>query len=286
MVSRYNVKYNIYRMKNIKYVERENVRGMKKIVNLFLVLMLSISTVACTNTEEEKLHDKDFIISLSKGLETRWKLNDEYDELINKGEIKETDEKKVIEYYDKFAKAELNEVEKYKDLKFEDSKLQEAAISYINLLKTQEEGVEEMRVDIDKGIRKWDEGYQQRSKLLTNFVKDYNLTVSDKYKTQLSDFEKVSNQVKDDEKIEDEVKKAEFKITNSSGGWKDYESIIKNDTDTNYEYFSIKINLLDKDEVILESTTAYVENWQSGQKAKFKFSTDCDFHSMSMECEY
>lgn len=262
------------------------VRDMKKILYLFLTLILSISIAGCSNTQEDKTYDKEFISSLSKGLEARWKLTDEYDDLVSKGEIKDTDQKKFIEYYDKFVNAELGEVEKYKDLKFEDSKLQEAAISYINLLKTQQEGVEEMRVDFEKGLEKWNEGYQQRSKLLTSFVDDYNLTVSEEYKTQLSDFEKISNEVKDNEKIEEDVKKAEFKVTNSSGGWKDYEAVIKNDTDTDYEYFNIKINLLDKDEVILESTTAYVENWKAGQKARFKFSTDCDFDSISMECEY
>lgn len=132
------------------------VRDMKKILYLFLTLILSISIAGCSNTQEDKTYDKEFISSLSKGLEARWKLTDEYDDLVSKGEIKDTDQKKFIEYYDKFVNAELGEVEKYKDLKFEDSKLQEAAISYINLLKTQQEGVEEMRVDFEEGLEKWD----------------------------------------------------------------------------------------------------------------------------------
>ena len=258
---------------------------MKRILDLVLILLLGLSIVGCSSTEE-KTYDKEFIASLSKGLEERWKLTDEYDNLVNKGDIKDTDQDKFREYYGKFVKAELDEVEKYKDLKFEDSKLQESAISYINLLKKQKDSVDEMRVDMEKGLAQWDEGYQQRSKLITTFVKDYNLTVSEKYKTQLSDFEKISNQVKDNENIEETVKKAKFKVTKSYDGWKDYEAVIKNDTDTDYKYFTLNINLLDKDEVILESTTAYVENWKAGQKARFKFSTNSDFDSMSIECDY
>lgn len=260
---------------------------MKKILCLILVTVLSFGVLGCSSTEQEvKTYDDEFIKSLATGLESRWDLNDKYDDLVNKGEIKESDQKKIIEYYGKFVNAELSNIEKYKDLKFKDSKLQESAISYINLLKKQKEGVEEMRVDMNKGIEMWGEGYQQRSKLITIFKDDYNLTISDKYKKNLDDFGKVSNQVQDNENIEKEVDKAKFKVTNSSGGWKDYEAVIENTTNTDYDYFNIKINLLDKDEVILESTSAYVENWKAGQKARFKFSTDRDFDSMSRECEY
>lgn len=249
-------------------------------------LIISIGIIGCSNTKEEKSYDEEFIKSLATGLESRWKLTYEYDDLVSKGEIKETDVKKEIEYDEKYVQAELTNIEKYKDLKFEDSKLQEYAIQYINLLKKQQEGVELMPVNLDKGNKLWNEGYDQRSKLIITFIDEYDLPISDEYQKTVKEFRKASEQVKDNEKVEAAVEKCEFIVTSSRDGWKDYEAVIQNNTDTDYDFFNISINLLDDDEVILESTSAYVENWKAGQKARFKFTTNCDFSSMSKECEY
>lgn len=255
---------------------------MKKIVILLLVFVISIIGIGCSNSEPET-YDQDFLKSISTGLEERWKLNDEYDKLIKDEKLSE---KEGIEYYKKFVKVELDNVEKYKDLNFEDSKLQELAISYINCLKQQQEALEYVNSNFEKFQSLWDEAYKERSKIIANLNENYELTISDNYKDTLQDVDKVSTQTKEYEKIEEKVKNTKFKMVSSSYGWKDYKAIIENTTSCNFEYFSININLIDKDGVIVESTFASVNNWKAGQKAKFEFSTDKDFETMSYELDY
>ena len=72
---------------------------MKKILCLILVTVLSFGVLGCSSTEQEvKTYDDEFIKSLATGLESRWDLNDKYDDLVNKGEIKESDQKKIVKY--------------------------------------------------------------------------------------------------------------------------------------------------------------------------------------------
>ena len=65
-----------------------------------------------------------------------------------------------------------------------------------------------------------------------------------------------------------------------------YAAVVKNTSDFNFKTFQVRVNLLDKDDVIVESTYASVNNWEAGQKAKFDFWYDGDFEKISVKSDY
>ena len=259
---------------------------MKKIYCLFLAFILSISLLGCSSTnKEDATYDTEFINSLSKALQKRWDLNNEYEK---KDIITGSDEH--YDYYEKLVNAELNELEKYKDLKFKDSKLQELAIKYINLLNQQKDSLQYLKVNYDKFDKEWMDAYNQRTQLIIKFTKDYNLTVDNKYKDTLNELLTNGKLVNEEEDLKAEIKNivdsAEFKKVKEEYDWAYYEAVLENTTGKDFQYFTIEINLLDEYGVVVESTYAPVDNWKNNQKVKFQFSTDKKFKTMKFSSDY
>lgn len=259
---------------------------MKKIYCLFLAFILSIGLLGCSSTnKEDATYDTEFINSLSKALQKRWDLNNEYEK---KDIITGSDEH--YDYYEKLVNAELNELEKYKDLKFKDSKLQELAIKYINLLNQQKDSLQYLKVNYDKFDKEWMDAYNQRTQLIIKFTKDYNLTVDNKYKDTLNELLTNGKLVSEEEDLKAEINNivdsAEFKKVKEEYDWAYYEAVLENTTGKDFQYFTLEINLLDEDGVVVESTYAPVDNWKNNQKVKFQFSTDKKFKTMKFSSDY
>lgn len=47
--------------------------------------------------------------------------------------------------------------------------------------------------------------------------------------------------------------------------------MLENPTDTEFDYFSIELAILDKDGTQIDTAYADVNNWKPGKKAKFEF---------------
>lgn len=77
-----------------------------------------------------------------------------------------------------------------------------------------------------------------------------------------------------------------FNKVKTSGNYSYYEAVIENITDKTFEYFSIDINLLDVDGVIIESNYCSVNNFEPGKKAKIEFSTDAKFEKYELTSDY
>lgn len=128
------------------------------------------STPATTETQED-FADNDFIKDLQKGLESRWSIaSDDVLSMTN-------DELKA--YYEQSVNSELDIIEKYQNEKFEDRKLQEVAIQYINLLKDSKEVIPYLSTDMVKFSQDWDMIYKKRSQMISSFHSDFGLTVSE-----------------------------------------------------------------------------------------------------------
>lgn len=237
------------------------------------------STKQAEKSTEETYADKDFMKDLAAGLEARWSIEEpEYTE----GDDTHKD------YYTKLVDAEHDKVSPYLDKKFKDSTLQQKAINYINMIKQQKEALKYLQVNYDKYDKLWGEAYDERSKLIVDFIDNYGLTVSDKYKSTLDDFKTNAQEVADKEIKDSEVNailsNMNFKKDkDSSSDWKNYNAIVKNTSDIDFDSFVADVNLLDKDGVIVESTTVYVNSWKQGAKTKFTFSTDKNFDKISVE---
>ena len=86
-----------------------------------------------------------------------------------------------------------------------------------------------------------------------------------------------------EDKVNELANKIKFKMTKNDYGYKPYSAVAKNTSGLNFSYFNLNINLLDKDGVIIESTSASVNNFSEGAKARFEFSTDKSFKKIDIK---
>lgn len=247
--------------------------------SLFVLLLIAIVSIgmlsSCSSTSSDEPHysDQDFIKSVSKGLEARWKLQDGQKDSNATESMREA------------IQTELDAVEEYKTATFEDSILQEKALKYINILNDCLENVEYFNAT--DGYDKWLDVYNQRTIILKDFADNYGLTVSDKYKTNLDELvangKAAGEEANKKEAMQKIVDKIEFELKEDDGyGWKTYGAVIDNTSDYDIESISIDVSLLDKDGVIVGTQYTSADNVSKGQKAKIEFSTDKEFDRMEL----
>lgn len=264
------------------------------IIGLFSIMLFgcgSSNSANTVNNNAEQYADKDFISSLSKGLEARWDLNDKDEEAQkSSGKTMQNGSEEQKKAYISYADAELTELDKYRNAKFEDSKLQEKAIKYINLLDDLKAACDYITVDNKKASELYFKAYDERSQLLIDFVNNYGLTASEKHSHILKDLMLKGQEVTKAEDNKNVVKTMtdaiKFEKVESSSEWKKYQAVVENTTDLDFSYYDLSINLLDKDGVIVDTEHANVANWGKGQKAKFEFSSNKEFTSTSIVADY
>lgn len=252
---------------------------------MMICVIFSMGISGCSGTSESddeiNYQDDEFISDLQKGLELRW-------DTAAKKELEDdayyTDKQK--EYYGECIHTELDILEQYVNKEFKDSKLKEKAIAYVNSLKDQEEALQQIGIDNDKFDAEWQDAYDERTKLIVDFVTNYGLSVDEAHQKDLSGLMTNGQQIvkseKEEKQIRKMVKKIQFEQV-SNDFFKEYEAIVENTTDIDFSSFSLDINLFDGDGIIIESSYASVSNFRSGSKAKFSFSTTEDFATYVIE---
>lgn len=272
---------------------------MKKLISVLLCSLTMFLLMGCgdkttstaTDKTKEQYADKDFMNSLSKGLEARWDLNDKDDQSQkSSGKQIQNGSEEQRKAFISYADAELSEIDKYKNEKFEDSKLQEKAIKYINLINDQKASCDYITADYKKFGQIYSKSYNERSQLLIDFVNNYGLTASEKHSQILKDLVIKGQEVTKVEDSKNAVKTMtdaiKFEKVDSSSSWKKYQAVVENTSGIDFSYYDLSINLLDKDGVIVETEHANVANWGKGQKAKFEFSSNKEFTSTSIVADY
>lgn len=244
--------------------------------------------------QEEEIHyaDEDFVKDMAKGLEARWTLNeqDESKEGYDAIDLQSSEYKDMMISY---INAELDCIGKYKDEKFEDSKLQEEAISYINLLNDHIEICDYIPVDYyGKYLEEFQPIYDGRSKIIQDMADNCGLTVSDKFQSYLDEFKTNSKLVQEKDAQEQAIDSMLSNITfeevpdEYAGDWKTYQGVVENTTGSDFSTFAVNINLLNADGVIVETAYDQVSNFTNGAKAQFEFSTDKEFTSTEVTVQY
>lgn len=240
--------------------------------------------------EETKYADEQFIKDMSKGLQARWDLNekDEKKEGYDKIELQSQEYKDMMLSY---IQKELDYTEKYTDEKFKDSKLQEYAVKYINLLKQHKDICQYIPVDYyGKYLDEFNPIYDERSKIIEDLVENYNLTVDKKHQDTLDEFKTNSQLVKDQDAMEESVKNMlaniQFTEVSNEDGWKTYQGVVENTTGKDISTLNVDINLKNADGVIVETTYDDVSNFTKGAKAQFEFYTDKDFATTEVTASY
>ena len=201
---------------------------------------------------------------LAKGLEERWEQNSE-------------DEKKGGAYdepgsMENYCNIELNHVEKFETEQFDNAELGKDALQYIELLRKAREAAGYYTVDYSKYDTDWSKVYSQRTQLLQKMVKNYNLTVNEKYQDTLNGLMRDANASAKLEaakkEIEEMTKSFELTSTADEYGYREYSIHMKNTTQYTFDYFDVEISLLDKNGDIVETGSAdVVNNWAPGQSA-------------------
>lgn len=265
---------------------------MKRVLSVLLAAVLCVGMLTgCGNTnsastqKEEHYADEDFMKDAAKALETRWKMNEsDEDKVYTEG----SDEQK--ELFSKWTQAELDILSEYEDEKFEDSKLKELAIQYINALKDQEEAMKYVTVDYLKFSEIWQSSYDLRTQIIAQLKEDYGLNVSEKYQSILDDLvtnaQLVTEEQTTKETVETFAKGIQFALEKDEYGLKTYSTVVENTTGLGFSSLSLTINLLDAEGVIVETTYANVDNFASGAKARLEFMTDKEFASTDISVQY
>ena len=208
--------------------------------------------------------DGSFMRELAKGLEERWEQNSE-------------DEKRGGAYdepgsMENYCNIELNHVEKFETEQFDNAELGKDALQYIELLRKAREAAGYYTVDYSKYDTDWSKVYSQRTQLLQKMVKNYNLTVNEKYQDTLNGLMRDANASAKLEaakkEIEEMTKSFELTSTADEYGYREYSIHMKNTTQYTFDYFDVEISLLDKNGDIVETGSAdVVNNWAPGQSA-------------------
>lgn len=258
---------------------------MMKLTKKILILMLLFSCAiltGCNNSEQntQKKVDDAFLKDLVKGLTTRWDLNEKG---INDNEPED-------KYFGRLVQAELDVLSPYTSKSFEDTQLQEKAISYINLLKNQQDALTYYNADYVKYDKLWSEAYQDRTQMVKEFIEVYKLEFPKKYDDTVNDFMNTAKVATDNDTLKATVDEMlhtlSFNKVETIGDYSTYEAIIENTTDKTFTYFNVNVNLLDADGVILDSPMAFVNNFAPGKKAKLEFMTDKQFASYELSADY
>lgn len=257
-------------------------------------ICISMLLSGCASQEkkskEPQYADEKFITDMGKGLEARWGLNakDEKKEGYKDILTDSTEYKTMmLSYID----AELNSIGKYTDEKFENSKLQETALKYINLLKEHKKICDYVTVDYNKYAEEFNPIYNERSKIILELSESNGLKVSEKYAENLKEFstnaQLVTEQETKREAISSMLEGVQFQSSTDDGsGYKTYQAIVENVIDIDFKTLQISINLLDANGVIVETTYDSISNFTKGAKAQFEFMTDKEFATTQVMADY
>lgn len=254
---------------------------MKKLILLLSAIILSLSMVACSSTEEDdKGQDKAFLKDAKKSFNARAS----YLADVESGKVTSNEN----EFLKEAVLKEKNILGKYKDAEFDNPELGKLAKDYIEGLNKQEESIKYYSSDVMKYEKLWTEGYDMRSTAITTLVDKFGLELDEKSFEELKNNAQVVKEKNDVKaKIDTMVKGIKFEKVKEEYDWKDYEAIVENTSGVDLESFYLDIKLLDKDGVVVENnTTAATSNWKKGEKIKLTFMTDKNFEKIEWTPEY
>lgn len=258
-----------------------------KLFSQCLVALCLLTLIGCSNDNQktneatEKTIDSTFINDLEKALQKRW----DYIDDVDNGEIEASNEFEHLETLLSFEK----DLHRYADEDFNDPKLKAIAINYIDGLKSQEEAIQYYNADYIKYDALWSEGYDMRSTALLSLVEEYALEVDEEQFKQLKiNAQLVKEQNEIIKKIDMMVNNIQFNKVKTEYGWTTYSATVENTSGVSLEGFNININLLDENDIIVDTQTVYHSHvWKPNQKVLFEFTTEkTNFKKMEWDAEY
>ena len=145
---------------------------LKKLLRVSLIpllLILLLISIFKSIDNSNKTYDSEFITSLAKGLDERWKVTD----------LKNYDEREV-EDYKSYIDYELIEIEQYKNRKFKNPKLKRLANTYINVQLNERKAIESRDTVESAFMYEWNDYQDRRFELLLDINSIVAIPVQDK----------------------------------------------------------------------------------------------------------
>ena len=243
---------------------------IKKLLRVSLIsvlLILLLISIFKSIDNRNKTYDSEFITSLAKGLDERWKVTD----------LKNYDEREV-EDYKSYIDYELIEIEQYKTKKFKNPKLKRLANTYINIQRNEREAIENQDLVNGTFVRKWNQYQNKRFELLLDINSIVEIPVQDK--KSLDSILKSGKAAKESNRVYgilvDTFDPKNFVVEEVGTGSekeKRYVGNFENTTGHYINYIDVIIDFYDEND---ESYDGYELNpryaWKNGTKKSFEFS--------------
>lgn len=245
---------------------------------LGLLTITCLVLVGCSKkTNEKTYYDDKFMSSLAKGLESRWAYVDN-----------NSDESKVD--YTTAIQKELDEINKYSDLSFKDSKLQEAAISYINSLKNCKSVAQTFGAD--SFYENWSDAYDNRTEALNKINKIQKIKVSKANQKNLDELlasgKEVQNNNESKEQVTNLVNSLSFTKDEESSfdEYGEYTATVTNNTELTIEDLSVIAKLKNEQGVVVDEQYLSFNNWTPNETRQVDFMTDKSFSTIEYSIDY
>lgn len=247
-------------------------------IAIILIAIIGFIVYFTTQNNEDKTYDDQFMSSLSKGLEKRWNITDSTpDDEYGKAE------------YKKSIDTELDAIEQYQDKKFENTKLKEQAVAYINVLKDSKSTLD--YYSSDDFTEDWQTQYDKRTGILVKINNIHKINVPKKHQDYLDELlGSGHNANKNDTfktNLNNLLKSIDFKSQPDEfyeeGDYLDYRATLKNNTGEDIENFTADVKLKDDAGVVVDTEYIDADSWDKDESVNFEFSTDKQFTSYEVK---
>lgn len=234
---------------------------------LAITLALCFALCGCASQQPESnepdYQDAAFLADLAKGLEARWDLNNDF-------AAENPDGLETSESMKSYVQAEIDAVGDYANAEFEDPKLREYAVSYINILNECLDAAGSYSTNNIESLTRWTDLYNERTMLLKDIVSEYEVPISSEYQSNLSDIVANGNAAQKTEEVESALQAvadtAQFVFEPDEYGYlHNGTATVTNNTGTDFAAVIFDVQMYDENGVRIESTTASVNNWNDGE---------------------
>lgn len=239
------------------------------LVTISVLMIFLLSLTGCSQ-QNSKSVDEQFMTALATGLENRWKITDSSEGADQAG-------------LEKAIQAEKDAVGKFYDQEFENVDLGEAAKRYIDALNSSNAA----DMYSANNYSRWASVFNSRVAALYDINSIQEIPVPDSKKSTLNnllnDGEAASFALASIPTVAFEPQPPEYE----GSKWVEYKAIVENTSNLSFSYFNYNVNVTDSDGVVVDTYVASTNDWASGTKHTFEFSTDANVSSIDVtSCEW
>ncbi|NEG54771.1 hypothetical protein GFD21_03060 [Bifidobacterium sp. SMA15] len=261
----------------------------KRLISLLLCAVMSVALAGCSQNKEADgpdYADDEAMSIIADGLQKR---SDVIDKQNAKQGSEDVDNATYAANLKEAVQTEIDAEKSLKTRQFKDSKMQEAVISYLNLLDDSMDVLKNYSPSSTDFYTEWQKVYDKRTSMLKTFVDDYGLTVDEKYKDTLSDLTAngaaATKKSQTDETIKNLIESATFEKQDQGYGSYTYSAVIENTSKLSFKNVSIVLSLYDADGVKQEAY-ANANTWAAGEKVKFEAYSDVNANEVKASVQY